>query len=74
MKITEWGPLTWCFLHTLVEKIIDNHFKHAKNDLTEVIVLICGMIPCPICRQHALGYLKGNNINSCNTKESLKMY
>ena len=74
MKIKIWGNATWNLLHTICEKIYEDKFYIAKNDLFTMINLICLSVPCPICREHATNYLKANNIEKCNTKEELKLY
>tara|TARA_Y100000816_G_scaffold88420_1_gene60916 strand:- start:1401 stop:1850 length:450 start_codon:yes stop_codon:yes gene_type:complete len=74
MKIAVWGPATWNLLHTICEKIYEDKFNIAKNDLYKIITLISISVPCPICRNHATNYLNTHKINKCNTKESLKMF
>ena len=74
MRIKIWGPATWNLLHTICEKIYEDKFDNTKYDLYKLIALICVSVPCPICRDHAINYLKTNKIENCTTKQSLKLY
>ena len=74
MKIKIWGNATWNLLHTICEKIYDDKFANSKNDMCKLITLICISVPCPICREHAINYLKSNNVYDCNTKEEFKLF
>lgn len=67
-----WGGPTWIFLHTLVEKIKDEHFYKLRNDILKNIYLICTNLPCPECSLHAKNYLNGINFNSIMNKSQLK--
>jgi len=66
-----WGPATWTLFHTLATKIIDSEFQKEKARLIELIHEICGCIPCPECRSHALSNLKNARMNLINTKQHL---
>ena len=74
MKTSEWGPVTWLFLHVLVEKIIDSKFSSCRNDILTMIAAIINILPCPFCRQWAIDYIKTHPINVCQTKPQLKHY
>ena len=74
MKTTEWGPVTWVFLHVLVEKIIDNQFLSCKNDIIAIITSVVNILPCPFCRQWAVTYITTYPLNVCSTKVQLKNY
>ena len=34
-------------------------------------ILICGVLPCPICSQHASEYMRAINFNNIRTKDDL---
>ena len=70
----EWGPICWIFLHTIVEKLKENHFNSKKEILFELIENICHNIPCPVCTKHAISYLKLKKIRKCNTRSDLRLY
>lgn len=74
MKIKIWGNATWNLLHTICEKVYDDKFTNSKNDIFKLISLICISVPCPICREHAIIFLKTNNIYDCKTKDELKRF
>lgn len=67
-----WGPPVWTFLHTIVEKIKEEHFNIIRTNLLKHIYTICTNLPCPDCSQHAKTYLTKINFNTLNSKEKLK--
>jgi len=69
-----WGTPTWYFLHTLVEKIDSNYYKSVNNSVTDIIVDLLKNLPCPYCKDHALQYIKKNNIYKIKTREGMKEY
>lgn len=66
-----WGPATWTLLHTLAEKIIESDFPKERTALIEFIHEICGCLPCPECRSHALDNLKTARTNMITNKQQL---
>jgi hypothetical protein len=71
-KKVKWGPAIWFLLHTLSIKIREDRFKSIRVELINHIYSICTNLPCPICSQHAKGYLNGINFNTIQTKDDLK--
>ena len=69
-----WGTPTWYFLHTLIEKLDSNYYKKISNSVTNLIVDLFGNLPCPYCKDHALQYIKKNNIYKIKTKEGMRIY
>jgi hypothetical protein len=67
-----WGRPTWIFLHTLAEKVNEEHFDTLKTQLYDFIIRICHNLPCPICANHARQYMKNVNFNNITTKQGLK--
>ena len=67
-----WGTPTWYFFHTLAEKIKENEYDGIKKDVLLHIKIICSVLPCPDCRDHAVNFMKRINIGHVNTKEQLK--
>jgi hypothetical protein len=67
-----WGRPTWIFLHTLAEKVNEEHFDTLKTQLYDFIIQICHNLPCPICANHARQYMKNVNFNNITTKQGLK--
>lgn len=65
MKLA-WGPAVWTFLHTLANKIRDDQFHGAKQELLDIIYAIVTNLPCHICSAHAKSYFQANNINHTN--------
>jgi len=67
-----WGRPTWGFLHTLAEKVNEEHFHILKSQLCDFIIQICHNLPCPICANHARDYMNNVNLNNITTKQNLK--
>ena len=56
MSKREWGNATWYLLHTLSYKLKPDQADHVP-ELMRIFRSICGVLPCPECRQHAISYL-----------------
>jgi hypothetical protein len=57
----EWGPIVWSILHGLAEKA--QRAVLPADELREwpkLIKLTSEMLPCDICRQHMVEYIKEN--------------
>ena len=67
-----WGGPTWVFLHTITEKIKDEHFSKLRNELLKNIYMICTNLPCPECSLHSKNYMNSVNFNALTTKSHLK--
>lgn len=67
-----WGGPTWVFLHTIAEKIKDEHFTRLRSEILKNIYVICTNLPCPECSLHAKNYMNGVNFNTLITKSHLK--
>ena len=66
-----WGEPTWYLFHGIAAKINENYYKNNHVECFSLIVNICNNLPCPMCRDHAINYLKKTNISKINTKEKL---
>jgi len=67
-----WGNRVWTFLHTIAEKIKDEHFGRLRSELLKNIYMICTNLPCPECSLHSKNYLNGLNFNTLKNKSQLK--
>ena len=67
-----WGPITWTFLHTILEKIKSEHYETEKSKILYFIKQICNNLPCPDCQFHASKYIKQLEIKHINDKEHFK--
>ena len=69
-----WGKPIWTLFHTLAEKISEDSFTVVGNDLIEIIIKICGNLPCPTCTEHAMNYMAKNRFNTMyiQTKQQLR--
>lgn len=67
-----WGPPTWTFLHTIVEKIHDADFPRLASQLYYYIRKICILLPCPDCSGHAQRFFANAPKKAWTTKEGMK--
>lgn len=72
LKKSNWGKPTWYLFHTLAEKVKNEYFPQIKNELFNIINIICINLPCPLCANHAKKYMEGINLNTIQTKEQFK--
>jgi hypothetical protein len=73
VKKMKWGEPTWFLLHTLAEKVKEEHFDTVKDGLFDVIKQICTNLPCPDCSMHATQYLSSVNFNAILSKNDLRI-
>jgi hypothetical protein len=64
----EWGNAYWDLFHSLSFKlksddIVVELFKHFS--------ILCSILPCPICRSHAIKYLSNIKKDSVNTRSRI---
>ena len=59
--------------HGMAEKIDETFYKNNKEEVLNIIKIICDNLPCPYCRQNASKYLK-INMRNIETKEDLKLF
>jgi hypothetical protein len=71
-KKLPWGEPIWFLFHTLAHKVKEKSFHLIKDELLNIIFLICNNLPCPDCANHATRYLQGVNFDTITTKEQLK--
>jgi hypothetical protein len=67
----KWGKPIWTFFHVSAEKIKPEYFSLIIKEYLQNIVLICNILPCPICSKHASEYLRSINLNNIRTKDDL---
>ena len=66
-----WSVPTWLFFHTVAEKINEEFLKTNKTEVIHIFKEICGNLPCPDCRQHAVAYCTNLRPEKINNKENL---
>ncbi len=67
----KWGRPIWTFFHVTAQKIRPEYFNNIIKDYLNNIILICGVLPCPVCSAHATEYLRSINLNNIRSKEDL---
>lgn len=66
-----WGTPTWFLFHSLAEKVNETKYEKHYMVMWNFIKEICGALPCPFCRTHAVNYTNRIPVTSINTKEKL---
>ena len=66
-----WGEPIWFLFHTLAQKVKKESFPQIRHELLNNIYTICTYLPCPVCANHAVEYLKKINFNTIQTKDDL---
>jgi hypothetical protein len=67
-----WGPPIWTFIHTIVEKVKEEHYSTLSFRLFSFLRRICSLLPCPECSQHAIRFLNQIKSEQYKTKSDLK--
>jgi len=62
----KWGKPIWTFFHVTAQKMKSEYFTAIIKDYFNYIVLICSVLPCPVCSDHASQYMRSININNIN--------
>ena len=70
-KKMKWGEPTWFLFHTLACKVKEEDFPKVRSELLGNIYNICSNLPCPVCAEHAVEYMRKINFNSIQTKRQL---
>jgi hypothetical protein len=69
-----WAISTWMLFHVLIEKISDTFYLNKRYEIWKMLVLVCSELPCPICRSHAVQYLKNIDGSRLATRENFKRF
>jgi len=67
-----WGPRTWTFFHTLIEKINPDFFQQIAPQLFLFFTRICRLLPCPECATDAIKFLGKLNPSNYSSKMEFK--
>ena len=67
-----WGPPVWTFIHTIAEKIKEEHYSKVSPILFSFLRRICSLLPCPECSKHALYFLNQISAEKYRTKTDFK--
>lgn len=68
-----WMNATWNVLHTIAEKINEEHFNAVRSSVFLIIKEMCGNLPCPSCAAHARSEMKKIKPEQIKTKNDLKL-
>ena len=71
-KRLRWGPPYWYFFHVIAEKVKEDRFLSIREELLNIIKLICQNLPCPDCSKHAIQYITQHHLLWINSKDVLK--
>lgn len=67
-----WGPAIWYFFHGIAEKINTDKFNDQKNNLFNILNIVCDNLPCPECSEHAISEIRKINIQNVTSKDLYK--
>ena len=67
-----WSAPLWELFHYLCANCKDNVTEISK--LKQIIILFIYIIPCIVCKSHAIKYIINHNLKTINTKKELSMY
>jgi hypothetical protein len=67
-----WALYTWMLFHALIEKSSEEFYKIKYKEIFNLIRSVCLELPCPVCRRHAIEYLKNINIQHLTTREMFR--
>ena len=71
MSPNQWGPPTWIFMHTLVEKVKEEQFPRIGHQIIVNLIQICYNLPCPDCTEHAKEFWSKVQIGNIKSKMDL---
>ena len=72
-----WGPPTWIFLHTFIEKMNSSFYIDNTTTILNLIKEICFNLPCVTCMgetDHARSYLENTVSTDVPTKTHMKQF
>ena len=69
MGVKIWSKPTWTIMHLLVANCRDR--KMEVNKVKNLISHITTILPCIVCKSHAMEYLKKNKLGRVKSKEEL---
>ena len=69
-----WATYTWYLFHTIGQRINPIYFKNNRIMCLSLIYNICDILPCPICKEHAVKYLISSNFRNIATKQELNLF
>lgn len=69
-----WGTPTWIFFHSLIEQMTEEDYNKHKKQIYEFWNRICTLLPCPICKPHAMKYMKSAPKDIFEKQERFKLF
>ena len=69
-----WGPIVWSFFHVFAQQINEEFFKNNRLTCLNIIQNICSSLPCPLCTEHAISFLKKNGFLNITNKNQLILF
>lgn len=66
-----WGPVVWSFFHIFAQQINEDFFKNNRLVCLNIIENICSTLPCPLCSDHAIKFLKNSGFKNIISKQQL---
>lgn len=70
----EWGTATWQLFHWFAANINEEFYELKQKQIHALIYKIVNSLPCPTCKEHAISFMKSNNISLAKTKQLFERY
>jgi hypothetical protein len=72
MGLKRWSAPTWRVMHYIAANCKDN--KIELNKAKNIISHLATILPCVVCKSHAVSYLKSNKLHRVKNKDNLIMF
>lgn len=69
-----WGTPMWIFIHTFTVKVNEVFFIRNIHNIINIMDIVIDCIPCDHCKNHALKYIKKNNMKQIKNKQQFIDY
>lgn len=69
-----WGTPMWTFIHTFTIKVNEVFFIRNIQKIINTMNIIIDCIPCEHCKNHALKYIRKNNMKQIKNKQQFINY
>ena len=66
-----WAKPTWDFFHSFAAKVSEAFYSKNQVSSLKLIVIICKVLPCPHCQEHAANFFTRQRLMQTKTKSQL---
>jgi uncharacterized protein YbaR (Trm112 family) len=72
--MVHWGTNCWRFFHAYAHHISNERFLKIKSTFIDIFTKTMSCLPCPLCKNHALAYLRRRPLSRIRNKQELRKY